>query len=77
MKITLFTYNKKRHNYLINLLSGFCDELFVLQSVERDFPHIIPNDLPESDVMKNYYKKVTDAQTKLFGNSDINNFQLQ
>ncbi len=74
MKITLFTYNKKRHNYLINLLSGFCDELFVLQSVERDFPHIIPNDLPESDVMKNYYKKVTDAQTKLFGNSDINNF---
>jgi hypothetical protein len=31
MKITLFTSNNYRHNYLINLLSNFCDELWVVQ----------------------------------------------
>ena len=31
MKVTLFTSNNDRHNYLINLLSNFCDELWVVQ----------------------------------------------
>ena len=42
MKITLFTYNNSRHNYLINLLSTISDELFVIQECGTIFPGIIP-----------------------------------
>ena len=31
MKITVFTSNKYRHNYLINKLSEICDSLYVIQ----------------------------------------------
>ena len=41
MKITLFTSNKNRHNYLINLLSEVSDELFVIQECGTIFPGII------------------------------------
>jgi len=68
MKITLFTSNKIRHNYLINLFSYFCDRLFVVQENE-----IISNQNVESETMKNYFEKVDSAQTKFFGNSNVNN----
>ncbi len=73
MKITLFTSNNIRHNYLINLFSEFCDELFVVQECGSIFPGIMPSHYPVSEVMKNYFEKVNDAQTKLFGNPYINN----
>ena len=73
MKITLFTSNKNRHNYFINLFSYFCDELFVVQECGTIFPGIIPGHYPASETMKNYFEKVNDAQTKLFGNSYVNN----
>jgi len=73
MKITLFTSNKNRHNYFINLFSYFCDELFVVQESGTIFPGIIPGHYPASETMKNYFEKVNDAQTKLFGNSYVNN----
>ena len=73
MKITLFTSNKNRNNYLINLFSKFCDELFVVQECGTIFPGVIPGHYPASEVMKNYFEKVNDAQTKLFGNSYANN----
>ena len=72
MKITLFTSNKNRHNYLINLLSKFSDELFVVQECSTLFTGIIPGRYPASDVMKKYFEKVNNAQNKLFGNSYIN-----
>ena len=72
MKITLFTSNKNRHNYLINLFSNFCDELFVVQECGTIFPGIIPGHYPASETMKDYFDKVNDAQTKLFGNSYVN-----
>ena len=37
MKVTLFTSNNYRHNYLINLLSNFCDELWVVQECKTLF----------------------------------------
>ena len=37
MKVTLFTSNNHRHNYLINLLSNFCDELWVIQECKTLF----------------------------------------
>ena len=73
MKITLFTANSNRHNYLINLFSNFCDELFVVQESATIFPGVIPNHYPASETMKNYFDKVNKAQIKLFGNSYVNN----
>ena len=38
MKVTLFTSNNHRHNYLINLLFNICDELWVVQESKTLFP---------------------------------------
>ena len=53
MKITLFTSNKNRHNYLINLLSKISDELFVVQECETIFPGIVPGHYQASVIMPN------------------------
>lgn len=75
MKITLFTSNQNRHNYLIKLLSKISDELFVVQECVTTFPGVEPGHYPVSKTMKKYFEKVNDAQFKLFGNSSVNNFK--
>ena len=75
MKITLFTSNKSRHNYLINLLSTISNELFVVQECGTIFPGIIPGNYPVSTTMKKYFENVNDAQYKLFKNSYVNNLK--
>ena len=72
MKITLFTANQNRHNYLVNLLSNNCDELFVVQENKTIFPGIVPGHYSASEIMKKYFKNVVNAQSKIFGNSHIN-----
>ena len=72
MKITLFTANQNRHNYLVNLLSNNCDELFVVQENRTIFPGIVPGHYPATKTMKKYFKNVVNAQSKIFGNSHIN-----
>ena len=72
MKITLFTANQNRHNYLVNLLSNNCDELFVVQENRTIFPGIVSGHYPASEIMKKYFKNVVNAQSKMFGNSHIN-----
>ncbi len=74
MKITLFTSNKNRHNYFINLLSKVSEELFVVQECETIFPGITSGNYQASPIMKEYFKNVNIVQSKLFGNSYINNF---
>ena len=56
MKITLFTSNKNRHNYLINLFSKFCNELFVVQEYGTIFPGVVPGHYPVSKTIKNYFE---------------------
>ena len=73
MKINLFTSNNIRHNYLINLLSEFCDELFVVQECGSIFPGSAPGNYQVSETIRNYFEKVNEAQIKLFGNTYINN----
>ena len=73
MKITLFTSNKNRHNYLINLLSEVSDELYVIQECGTIFPGIVPDHYQASLTMKKYFENVNNAQFKLFGNSYVNN----
>lgn len=66
MKITLFTANNLRHNYLINLLSTISDELFVVQECSTIFQGIVPGHYPASDNMKKYFSRVNKAQSKFF-----------
>ena len=73
MKITLFTSNKNRHNYLINLLSEVSDELCVIQECGTIFPGILPGHYQTSPTMKKYFENVDNAQSRLFGNSYVNN----
>ena len=73
MKITLFTSNKNRHNYLINLLSEVSDELYVIQECGTIFPGIIPGHYQVSPIFKKYFENVNNAQFHLFGNSYVNN----
>ena len=73
MKITLFTSNKNRHNYFINLLSEASDELYVIQECGTILPGIIPGHYQASPIMKKYFENVNNAQSQLFGNSYINN----
>lgn len=78
MKITLFTANQFRHNYLINLLSKFSKELYVVQENDTIFPGEIGGHYPTSDIYKNYFSNVVHAQKKLFGENLIkaNNLNL-
>ena len=73
MKITLFTSNNNRHNYLINLLSEVSDELYVIQECGTIFPGIVPGHYQVSLTMKKYFENVSNAQSQLFGNSYVNN----
>ena len=76
MKITLFTSNNLRHNYLVNLLSQNCDELFVVQESKTVFTGINPGRYPVSKIIQNYFESVKIAQNKIFPNSgivDLNN----
>ena len=73
MKITLFTSNKNRHNYLINLLSEVSDQLYVIQECGTIFPGIVPGHYQASPIMKKYFENVNNAQFQLFGNSYVNN----
>ena len=73
MKITLFTSNKNRHNYLINLLSEVSDELYVIQECGTIFPGIVPGHYETSSNMKKYFENVNNAQSQLFGNSYVYN----
>ena len=73
MKITLFTSNKNRHNYLINLISEISEELFVIQECGTIFPGIMQSQYQTSPIMKKYFDNVNSAQSLMFGNSYINN----
>lgn len=74
MKITLLTSNRNRHNYLINLLSTVCDELFVIQECGTIFPGAVPGHYPVSNLMVKYFEKVNNAQLKFFGNTYVGKY---
>ena len=71
MKITLFTANQARHNYLINLLSSVAIEINVVQENRTIFPGIVPGHYPASDTIKEYFSKVINAQKELFGKVSV------
>ena len=64
MKITLFTSNKPRHNYLINFLSKKCDKLNVIQECSTIFPGYLSGIYPKGEKLKNILLKFTKRKTK-------------
>ena len=71
MKITLFTANQFRHNYLINFLSVVSKELYVVQENDTFYPGEVQGHYLSSDIYKNYFSNVLKAQEKLFGKDYI------
>ena len=56
MKITLFTANQSRHNYLINKLSEISDELFVAKKMILDFQALLQVIILRQKFMKTILK---------------------
>ena len=62
MKITVFTSNQYRHNYLINLLSEISEELFVVQECRTIFPGVVPGHYSASLIMEKYFHSYSPYQ---------------
>ena len=71
MNITLFTCDKKRHNYLINKLSNISKTLFVVQEYHNNTPkqNFIKNSNDEG--MNKYFANVQNAEIKIFMTANI------
>ncbi len=71
LKITLFTSNNIRHNYLINFLSRFTKELYVVQESKTIYPGLNSDDYENNRIIRSYFKKVNLAQKKIFGDNTL------
>ena len=71
MKITVFTSNQPRHNYLINSLKKIASELYIIQENRTIFPDTIPNNYPSSSIMKNYFSRVKEAENFFFSKQKL------
>ena len=69
-KITLFTSNNVRHNYLINFLSKLSKNLYVIQESKTIFPGL-NSECINSKLINNYFKKVNWAQKKIFNDYSL------
>ena len=72
MKVTLFTSNNHRHNYLINLLFNICDELWVVQECKTLFPGKNADRYPKSKIIESYFNHVKEAENKIFRKEHVN-----
>ena len=76
MNITLFTKNSLRHNYLINSLAKICNNLFVIKE-NFTFEERLKKEKTQSDIKKDYFDKVNDAEKKIFKNKLKNNSNIK
>ena len=72
MKVTLFTSNNNRHNYLINLLFNICDELWVVQECKTLFPGKNADRYSKSKIIESYFNYVKEAENKIFRKEYVN-----
>lgn len=70
MKITVFTGNQPRHNYLINKLSIIADKVYVIQEVTNHI-YLKKNKNKIKDLKNAYFQKVNKAELKLFGMNSV------
>lgn len=67
MKITIFTSNQPRHISLIESLAKISDQVFAVMECSTVFPGKYKDFYHNSEVMKRYFTKVTDAEKTIFG----------
>lgn len=72
MKITLFTSSNQRHCNLINLLSKISKKLFVIQEKKKSISKKYKINYPNSNILKEYFKNVSNAEKKIFKKKSIN-----
>ena len=68
MKITVFTSNQPRHIKLIEKLSKISSELYGIIEVNTVVPGVKSDFYSDSEVMKEYFSKVREAERSVFGN---------
>ncbi len=71
MKITVFTSNQRRHNYLIQTLHDVSTELFVIQESDTIFPGSRPGRYPDGPEFEKYFGYVQEAEKKIFNISNL------
>ena len=71
MKVTIFTSNNFRHNYLINEIAKIADEINVIQECNTLFPGYVSDFRIKNLVVKKYFERVSEAQRKIFNNEPI------
>ena len=67
MKITLFTSNQNRHVYLINKLAKISKVLNVVLETRTIFTGAKESYYKKDKLIKDYFKKVNNAEKKIFG----------
>ncbi len=72
MKITIFTSNNFRHNYLVNQISKISSKICVVQECNTIHPGKVEGYYKKNKVMKKYFSNVLDAQNKVFKNEPVN-----
>ena len=77
MKVTIFTSNQTRHAYLVNSIAAISDETFVVQECNTIFPGQVEDFYKKSNVMQQYFEKVQNAQSKVFGISNLLNKNIR
>ena len=72
MKITIFTSNNFRHNYLVNKISKLSSKICVVQECNTIHPGVVESYYKKNKIMKRYFSNVLKAQHKVFNNEPVN-----
>ena len=67
MKVTVFTSNQPRHLNLVRKLAQIADEVFCIQECKTVFPGLVDDFFKKSDIMREYFEKVINAERNIFG----------
>ena len=71
MKITIFTSNHSRHNYLVNSMSEICDDVYVIQENRSLFPGTDNSFYHKSKIIEKYFQYVKHAENIIFKKNHI------
>ena len=67
MKITVFTSNQPRHLALLSALASFGEEIYAIQECNTVRPGEVADFFRKSDTMRNYFQRVIEAESTIFG----------
>ena len=71
MKVTIFTANQPRHLALIKEIAKIADKVYVVQECKTVLPGYRKDFYSNSDIMKEYFSKVMEAEKEIFGELDF------